>query len=1444
MPLLSRRRSTLDLLTQGLRPNHFSDDKPDAQSEGRAPNTPYAGLPRSHSDHALRSSPPAYGGDGAGSPVLGVAKPARRFTNRLSRHFSDSHLSAKARIEAESDQKPPPPVPAIPTEIPTPTIMTTAPTVDFSTQETSKKKKNRGNLFRRQKSLVGSINSIDSDKARSPDKEQPKSVFSWGRKSIDTRRNPSRLSVSQDPDEGSSPRPSDASLAPPVLRERKSGENQRGTSPKPKKSSLFNLSKRDKDKRKSLFPLPMKIDPPPQYPDTAPATPRESTSGRSHRSAGSPTRRGSPAKADVDPVIPDSSSLRTSASHAGLGKGNVSFAPPHPLLRNDSNRSTHSTHSSPVTGQSFRLGIRDRASTNSTFGRPSDDVTPPTPPTLNGSTRNSTSTSGRASLGGFLTLNRFRTDGTGFSPGTNSKSNSITISRDTIALPERAEGETAAKYLERLQGLASRNVIAGMLSKSSDPFFQNVLRSYTRRFAFFGEPIDMSLRKFLLEAELPKETQQVDRVIQAFADRYHECNPGIFMAPDQAYIIAFSLMMLHTDAFNKNNKYKMQKGDYIKNTRGQHVSEDILACFYDNICYTPFIHFDEDDFDASSDRLSSFKNKKAKLKGAMPDPVKKSSGPVDPYSLIIDNKLDVLRPSIRDSIIVDDPYNYLGTAKSLDHNKIQRAFQLGGVLQIISARSRPAAFESQATRENPEDAKPGVVDIQVTKVGILWRKSTKRKKARSPWQEWGAILTGSQLYFFKNVSWVKSLMQQYNSHQKHMVPPSPVVFNPPLEDFKPDSHLKIDDAVALVDATYNRHKNAFTLVRHGGEEEILLADNEAELNEWLSLINYAAAFRSAGVRIRAFIGIKDLETPPPLLRRLISSRTGTPTGDHQRHASTSPLLAKQIMAARRKQMISKIAEAEIKIDDTNKQLDTMLRDARHVLLLAPIQPRTREVVIHSAARMDAMLKWTRRDLLRTKCYKDILYMDALEDSDEVKDEAAKMRPISIYPTDQPTVDGAEEELEVVTASPTALSRPLSSTVPAPDGEVFKTPPESSRSNGEQTYSWTLPPLELSRQLNADQSIERHHSVSSAVPSTASLRRPSYTQVSSTSSVNELSRIASSNTNGEKRLSISESNTPNPTTPTSVSRQQRDPLVQSLTATTTSSTRPSSDTVQAAILSTTPESAPRTRSHRKSLHRTLRDGLHESGSIHRHRKGKESASTVKSDGTQESGDAPEGTPGLERQEGRFLLHGKQASVITFGEGWNAGEIRMPVRREDSKRSISDGAHGLAPHDISNHNGETGSARSSSRTPTVAPSVDAAEPHAHESRTQSISSDARVAAAYVANPLASASASASTSTSASLHIQIPTSEGDEDDDDDDDDDERSASYFDARGGDTPDKRISLLDEKFGTPRSGTPKGNKDGHEDVATAVRQRIATEELRKLAEGETEEEDMQTPRIG
>ena len=104
----------------------------------------------------------------------------------------------------------------------------------------------------------------------------------------------------------------------------------------------------------------------------------------------------------------------------------------------------------------------------------------------------------------------------------------------------------------------------------------------------------MALRKLLRDVKLPRETQQIDRVMLAFAKRWCEDNPDIIHdvgehanvrivcsgllinIPENAYILAFSFMMLHTDAFNKSNKKKMNKSSYVKNTRLDEIPPEVL----------------------------------------------------------------------------------------------------------------------------------------------------------------------------------------------------------------------------------------------------------------------------------------------------------------------------------------------------------------------------------------------------------------------------------------------------------------------------------------------------------------------------------------------------------------------------------------------------------------------------------------------------------------------------------------------------------------------------------------------------------------------------------------------------------------------------------------------------------------------------------------------------
>jgi len=1020
-----------------------------------------------------------------------------------------------------------------------------------------------------------------------------------------------------------------------------------------------------KPKKGPLFPLPPKvIAPEPSRSLVVPsssATPNMTrTSVSSESAAGRSIRM--PSTAEEGSI---SASPIGSPSHSALAKSSKAFSVSgSPLVGRDSNGSV------PSSPTRSRIGVRGRSSTLSSLkNMPSDDALPT--PQLP-STRTSTST-GRKSFGDLFNLShRLRQNsepasarqGSGLAtPGSNtSKNNSMQLTREPVVVPERHEDDTPAKYLVRLEEAVSRGVVASVLSKGSDPFSHAVLRSYMRGFSFFGDPMDMALRKLLMEADLPKETQHIDRCVQAFADRYHECNPGVYASPEQAYFIAFSLLILHTDVFNKNNKHKMQKCEYLKLTHGDGLFDEILECFYDNISYTPFIHV-EDDLDINGERIIQHKMKRKSLfPRTSSDPLKRpSKEPVDPYTLIIDSKLDSLRPNLKDLMHLEEHYNYLGTAQSLNLQDLQKTFFKTGVLQIVSARSRPDAFMSEKTVTNPEEAHPGIVDIKITKVGLLWRKDTKKKKTRSPWQEWGAILTGAQLYFFRNVAWIKNLMHQYENHIKQGHDGIPVIFKPPLEQFKPDALMSTDDAVALLDSTYKKHKHAFIFVRHGGFEETFLADNEDEMNDWLAKLNYAAAFRTSGVRMRGVVGGNYEGQRTRGIRRLDSGSGSarsvqTPTGEVTIiSGKIDTKMAQDILAARREIIMQKISEAEQNLAVAQKQLDDILRNARHLQILAPIQSKTRDQVLLAAGRMAAKLKWIRMEIWRMKCHRDILKMDLEDERRSNAEKTIKIegraRPQSVERASLSRLDSKASTIRSPNMRP--------ATQPTSEAEknfsiddIFTTPPAMSSSSSfhKSQASWELPPLTF------DVRKARHSSLSSSGPKSPVL--------SHTASFPSTLR----STTPEKAQVPQITMTPQVDTNEHAVLEQAGPSERKV-----ADVGPENEDNKDRLEVLEKEKMDRGNIIRRSLHRTLREAHVPAHS--RSRKGKESTPGA---GISDEGNADDV---LARGSGSFIVHGKKASVINFGEEFQnlSPDERLRLRKQAHKGESTDASGAMVEDD---------------------------------------------------------------------------------------------------------------------------------------------------------------------
>ncbi|GMH16314.1 hypothetical protein Nepgr_018155 [Nepenthes gracilis] len=145
--------------------------------------------------------------------------------------------------------------------------------------------------------------------------------------------------------------------------------------------------------------------------------------------------------------------------------------------------------------------------------------------------------------------------------------------------------EEVALFLKNTTGL-NPTVIGDYLGERDD-FPLKVMHAYVDSFNFekmnFGEAIRFFLRGF----RLPGEAQKIDRIMEKFAERYCICNPNFFTSADTAYVLAYSVIMLNTDAHNNMVKDKMTKADFIRNNRGiddgKDLPEDYLGALYDQI---------------------------------------------------------------------------------------------------------------------------------------------------------------------------------------------------------------------------------------------------------------------------------------------------------------------------------------------------------------------------------------------------------------------------------------------------------------------------------------------------------------------------------------------------------------------------------------------------------------------------------------------------------------------------------------------------------------------------------------------------------------------------------------------------------------------------------------------------------------------------------------------
>jgi brefeldin A-inhibited guanine nucleotide-exchange protein len=110
-------------------------------------------------------------------------------------------------------------------------------------------------------------------------------------------------------------------------------------------------------------------------------------------------------------------------------------------------------------------------------------------------------------------------------------------------------GETATEVAQFFQGQISlTKTKMGEFMGDEHSFNKQVMTEYANMMNFAGLEFDGAIRAYLSGFRLPGEAQKIDRMMEAFAARYCSQNPTAFASTDGAYVLAFAVIMLNTDA--------------------------------------------------------------------------------------------------------------------------------------------------------------------------------------------------------------------------------------------------------------------------------------------------------------------------------------------------------------------------------------------------------------------------------------------------------------------------------------------------------------------------------------------------------------------------------------------------------------------------------------------------------------------------------------------------------------------------------------------------------------------------------------------------------------------------------------------------------------------------------------------------------------------------------
>ncbi|WVQ97714.1 hypothetical protein IAU59_004828 [Kwoniella sp. CBS 9459] len=113
------------------------------------------------------------------------------------------------------------------------------------------------------------------------------------------------------------------------------------------------------------------------------------------------------------------------------------------------------------------------------------------------------------------------------------------------------------------------------------------LRYYMQYFDMKGQTLMDAFRDLCQKLHLKAESQEIDRIIEAFSARYFDCNPStVYGTPGVVHTVTAAMLMLNTDLHIAELNKHMSRNDFVRNAM-RAIHESMPAAAVDDRSSTP-----------------------------------------------------------------------------------------------------------------------------------------------------------------------------------------------------------------------------------------------------------------------------------------------------------------------------------------------------------------------------------------------------------------------------------------------------------------------------------------------------------------------------------------------------------------------------------------------------------------------------------------------------------------------------------------------------------------------------------------------------------------------------------------------------------------------------------------------------------------------------------------